>query len=184
MSGREHKLIISGTVGAGKSTAVAAISEIPVITTEAYNNDFELCAKLNTTTAMDYGELHMANGDRLRIYGTPGQRRFEFMWRVLMQGSLGLILLIDNSRPDPMADLMEYLSVFKPMLQEHRAVIGIARTENHPFPTVDEYYQHLHELNLQAPVISVDVRRHQDVLLLIEVLLSAIEFDLCKPSYH
>jgi hypothetical protein len=33
--------------------------------------------------------------------GTPGQARFDFMWRILSEGALGVVVLVDNRRPDP-----------------------------------------------------------------------------------
>ena len=35
----EYKILITGTMGAGKTTAIAAISEVPPIMTDVQNND-------------------------------------------------------------------------------------------------------------------------------------------------
>ena len=83
----EYKILITGTMGAGKTTAIAAISEVPPIMTDVQNNDTSN-SKLTTTVGLDYGELSLDGGDKLRIYGTPGQERFAFMWKVLAKGAL------------------------------------------------------------------------------------------------
>ena len=77
--GREYKIIITGTMGAGKTTAIAAISDVAPITTEAVNSDRSSSNKASTTVALDYGEVALDGGDRVRLYGTPGQVRFKFM---------------------------------------------------------------------------------------------------------
>lgn len=65
-------LIISGSVAAGKSTASRTISEIPPINTDVPAADAVSILKARTTVALDYGELTLADGKKLRLYGTPG----------------------------------------------------------------------------------------------------------------
>lgn len=103
--GQEYKIIVTGAMGAGKTTAIAAISDVAPVTTEAVNSDQTTSAKASTTVALDYGEIALEGGDRVRLYGTPGQQRFSFMWGILAKGALGLILLIDNTSKAPLEDL-------------------------------------------------------------------------------
>ncbi len=175
MARREHKLIFAGSMGAGKTTAIAAISEIPPIRTDVTNTDRVTHDKATTTTALDYGEVTLASGDTLRLYGTPGQTRFDFMWRILAEGAIGVVLLVDNSRPDPLDDLRTYLEAFHETVAGSRAVIGIGRTETHARPGLDAYCELAECYGIAVPVISVDVRRRDDVLLLLDVLFSQIE---------
>jgi uncharacterized protein len=172
---REHKLLFAGSMGAGKTTAIAAISEVPPIRTDVHNTDVATHAKATTTTAMDYGEVTLDTGDKLRLYGTPGQTRFDFMWKILAEGALGVVLLVDNSRPDPVADLRAYLEGFRDTVSSSRAVIGIGRTETHPEPAFEAFYAAASEYDVCVPILSVDVRKRDDVLLLLNVLFSQIE---------
>jgi len=178
MAGREFKLVFAGSMGAGKTTAIAAISEIPPIRTDVHNTDVRSHSKATTTTAMDYGEVTLDSGDKLRLYGTPGQTRFDFMWRILAKGAIGVVLLVDNSRPDPLSDVHAYLDAFRETVSSSRAVIGIGRTETHPEPGLDAYYALADEYGISVPIVSVDVRRREDVLLLLNVLFSQIEASL------
>lgn len=175
MQPREYKLLFTGSMGAGKTTAIAAVSAIAPCSTDVLNNDLEGHAKATTTAALDYGEVVLDSGDRLRLYGTPGQARFDFMWKILAQGALGVVILIDNSRPDPLADLREYATAFGELLARAHAVIGIGRTETHPTPAIDDFHAVLHELGHSAPVLSIDVRRRDDVLMLLDILFHQIE---------
>ena len=96
-----YKIIFTGPVGAGKTTAIASLSDIPPVSTEEKATDFSNPEKLNTTVALDYGKVTLEGGGCIHLYGTPGQKRFDFMWDILTTGGLGLILLLDNTRTDP-----------------------------------------------------------------------------------
>ncbi|WP_039747579.1 GTP-binding protein [Solimonas variicoloris] len=170
-----RKIVFAGSMGAGKTTSIAALSEIPPVTTEAVNHDRALFDKDTTTVALDYGEFTLDDGSRIQLIGTPGQLRFDFMWRVLANGALGVILLVDNSRPAPLDDVREYLRHFRDFAEGARLVIGVGRTESHPQPTVDAYADLLAGEALLLPVLSVDVRRRDDVLMMVHVLLSQLE---------
>src|SRR5262245_56631552 len=112
-------------MGAGKTTAIRSISEIAPISTDVGSAEAVDAEKTTTTAAMDYGEVRLPSGDLLRLYGTPGQQRFSHMWEILREGALGVILLVDNRRPDPVADLCEYLEVFRETVKQSRAVVGV-----------------------------------------------------------
>lgn len=174
---KEHKIILAGTMGAGKTTAIAAVSEIPPIVTDVTNND-RTVDKALTTVGFDYGLLTLENGDRIRLFGTPGQERFRFVWSVVAKGAIGLIILLDNSRPDPLADLRVYLDGFASELATLPCVVGIGRMETHPSPDIAAVADVLQRQNHVFPILPVDVRQRQDVVLLIDVLLSQLEADL------
>jgi uncharacterized protein len=172
---RDHKIVFTGTMGAGKTTAIAAISEVEPIVTDVKNTDPSL-AKERTTVGFDYGEFTLENAEKVRLYGTPGQERFAFMWRIIAKGALGLIVLIDNSRPDPLADFKVYLNGFADLIGEDLPlVVGVGRSESHPTPSLDTFSAELERHKLIAPVLPVDVRKKSDVVLLINLLLTQLE---------
>lgn len=175
MNDREYKLIFAGSMGAGKTTAIRAISEIAPVSTEVRNSDLQAHTKHTTTTALDYGEVTLSEGGKLRLYGTPGQDRFDFMWKILSRGALGIVVLIDNSRSDPLSDLRTYLDAFSDVARQSRVVIGIGRTEVHPQPSIDDYHTALAQLGVSAPIFSVDVRQRAHVLLLLDALFNQVE---------
>jgi len=175
MTAKDYKLIFTGTMGAGKTTAIASISEIPPVRTDVATSESQLASKTTTTAAFDYGEVSLPQGDILRLYGTPGQTRFSFMWNILSEGALGVIVLVDNSRPDPVQDMRDYVDAFRDVVGRSRAVIGIGRMDSHPDPDIDAYYDAIGQLGLDAPIMSVDVRRRDDVLVMLDVLFNQIE---------
>ena len=172
---REYKIIITGTMGAGKTTAIAAISDIPMVTTEAANSDQAAAAKASTTVALDYGEVQLDGGDRVRLYGTPGQQRFSFMWDILANGALGLLLLIDNAAHTPVEDLGRFLDAFPELTAKSAVVVGITHIDLGTGPTLDAYHAVLIARSLTLPVFSIDARNRDDVLMLVEALLTSIE---------
>ena len=90
------KVIVTGPVGAGKSTLIRTLSETPVVDTDApVSQDI---GKPTTTVALDHGTLHL-DGYLLHLFGTPGQERFDFMWEVLSDGALGIVLLVRAHQP-------------------------------------------------------------------------------------
>lgn len=176
---REHKILITGTMGAGKTTAIAAVSEVEPLSTDVANTDASL-AKATTTVGFDFGTLTLDTGDRLRLFGTPGQARFDFLWQILAQSAIGLVILVDNSRPDPLADLQAYVDGFAQQLRTIPCVIGVGRLGSHPAPGLDDYAAWLGDRGLALPVLDVDVRRRDDVLLLLDTLLALIEADAAQ----
>ncbi|MHB8253488.1 MAG: GTP-binding protein [Acidiferrobacter sp.] len=171
----ELKLVFVGSMGAGKTTAIRTISEIEPITTDVYNTDQAEFDKDETTVAMDYGELTLQGGETLRLYGTPGQERFDFMWPIVADGALGAILLIDNSRPDPLADMEIYLQAFRSLADAGAVVVGVGRMNICPQPSLDAYAERLEQLSVLVPVMPADVRERRDVLDVLEVLFQQIE---------
>ncbi len=170
----EHKILFSGTTGAGKTTAIGQVSEIPPLTTDVRNTDTGLSKEM-TTVGMDYGEVTLDNGDKLRLYGTPGQKRFDFMWKILSKGALGLIILIDNSQPDPLADLDMYLGGFAKLIEETACVVAVGRTETHAAPDLEQFAIHMAARGVLCPVLAADVRDGQQVTQLLELLLLQLE---------
>lgn len=171
------KFVFTGSVGAGKTTAIKAISEVAPISTEAKPSENSVIKRKPTTTvAMDYGELTLDDNQKVYLYGTPGQRRFDFMCNILTQGALGLIILIDNTHEDPMGELDYYLNLNAAFLQNTAAVIGVSHFDVTNQPTIDDYYQALHERGDPWPVIHVDARDKDDIIILLNTLLATLEY--------
>lgn len=170
----EHKILFSGTTGAGKTTAIGAVSEIPPLSTDVRNTDSGLFKEM-TTVGLDYGELTLDGGDKLRLYGTPGQKRFDFMWKILSKGALGLIILIDNRQPDPLADLDMYLDGFKQLIADTACVVAVGRLETHPTPDLEQFASHLASRGVLCPVLATDVRDAPQVVQMLELLLLQLE---------
>jgi signal recognition particle receptor subunit beta len=169
------KFVFIGAPGAGKTTAITAISDIPPISTDVLATDDLAAVKAETTVGIDFGQLLLEDGTLLYLYGAPGQARFSHMWQVLGQGALGLILLLSNRAADPLGDLKQYLEAFAPLLLTTPLVIGVTQSDLAVKPDILEYQKIIDEKKLLAPIFFVDVRKRDDVLLLMDALLMLIE---------
>ncbi|MES9856398.1 MAG: ATP/GTP-binding protein [Sedimenticola sp.] len=176
-----YKIIFTGPVGAGKSTAIQSISDISVVSTDEVSTDMAKKRKLSTTVALDYGMMELGSGERVHLYGTPGQERFDFMWDILTEGGLGLILMIDNARKDPLRDLRFFLNAFKDFIGRTGVVIGITRVDVNNEPTLQDYHRELRENHAnQLPLFEVDARRHEDISMLVQTLLYSLDPELVE----
>lgn len=173
----EHVILFAGPMGAGKTTAIRSISEIEVVSTEADNTDRASFDKPTTTVALDYGEIVLSDVEKVRLYGIPGQRRFEFMWRILAERAVGMVLLVDHRALDPVADMIEYLDEFAALLDRGGVVIGVTRVEEAPHRSIGDYARALGALRPGeiVPVLPLDPRVAGDVRLALMTLVASIE---------
>ena len=111
------RLVVTGTVGAGKSTFIRSVSEIAVVDTDRMATDETATLKKKTTVAMDFGRLQFAPGMALHLYGTPGQARFDFMWDILIRKAHAYILLVDAHRPSEFRSCRRLLAFMKQRVQ-------------------------------------------------------------------
>jgi uncharacterized protein len=175
MAHTDHKIIFTGPVGAGKTTAIASISDIEPIRTDEHASDMTQRRKSNTTVAMDYGMIRLGPKEKVHLYGTPGQERFDFMWEILTKGGIGLILLLDNTRPAPFEDMKFYVNAFQEFIESTRLVIGVTQMDSNATPTIDDYVRQMKDLDISAAIFEVDARRRDDVSSLIQALLLSID---------
>lgn len=179
---REHKIVILGSMGSGKSTLVRALAGAGVVDTEVANTD-PASAKAATTVAMDYADVDLPNGDRLRLYGTPGQARFDFIWPILLEGARGAVVLVDASCGDATTQLGAYLEVLDAHARGVPAVIGLSKLDLCADGGPGAFMAWLEARGRVLPLVPVDPREGAQILLLMDVLMSEIESSELVPAH-
>ncbi len=107
------KMVITGPFSAGKTEFIRTISEIDVVSTERKITDATSRIKRETTVAMDFGRIAVDEDLVLYLFGTPGQKRFDFMWEILSEGMLGFVVLVDSVRPETFREARRILDIFR-----------------------------------------------------------------------
>jgi signal recognition particle receptor subunit beta len=173
----EHVILFTGPMGAGKTTAIKAVSEIDVVSTEANNSERHVVDKPTTTVALDYGEILLDGEEKVRLYGIPGQRRFDFMWAILKKRAQGMVLLVNNDAPDPIAELLAYLDDFSELYDRGGVVVGVSRSDVAAEPTLEQYADALAVAHpgKVVPVFTVDPRNSDHMRMALLVLVANIE---------
>ncbi len=91
------KIVITGPYNAGKSTFVNSVSDSSVSVD-----------RLGTTVAMDHGHVEV-DGIVVDLFGTPGQSRFDPILETIGERGLGVLVIVDATRPDAFPRAQEML---------------------------------------------------------------------------
>jgi signal recognition particle receptor subunit beta len=159
------KIVIAGGFAVGKTTTVAAISEIAPLTTEAAMTDVSVGiddttgaeGKSSTTVAMDFGRIGLGDDLILYLFGTPGQDRFRFMWDDLIRGAIGAVVLVDTNR---LADCFPAIDYFEAQDVPFVVAVNCFYGEvAHPVEAVREALQ----VRPDVPMVLMDARDRESV---------------------
>jgi uncharacterized protein len=159
------KILVAGGFGVGKTTMVGALSEVPLLATEALMTEASVDVdelghtpgKTTTTVAMDFGRITIDPQLILYLFGAPGQSRFWFMWDDLARGALGAVVLADTRR---LADCFPALDYFESR-GDLPYLLAINRFDGQLTHPLDEVRDAL-DLPDYVPMVHCDVRDRRE----------------------
>jgi signal recognition particle receptor subunit beta len=171
-----HQVVFAGPFGVGKTTALRAVTDVPVTSTEDWSSEqyaADSPGKTTTTVGFDYGEWGFPDGTRVALIGVPGQERFNAMWDALLPQSSAIVLWLYGNRADSLADCRFWLEALAKRQAVARLAVALTRLphdapdcELEPFRRLIGLYHPL------APVITSDPREPASVMQAIMVALS------------
>jgi len=98
------RILVTGPFNAGKSTVVRALSE------KSISID-----RMGTTVAFDYGSVNVT-GIEAEIFGTPGQERFEFIFKIFAREVSGVLLVVDATHAEDLPRAKQMLQLVGPRI--------------------------------------------------------------------
>lgn len=155
------KIVIAGGFGAGKTTLVSSVSEIPPVTTEAIMTEASIGHddnsitphKTTTTVAMDFGRITVDDELVMYMFGTPGQARFWFMWDDLVRGAVGAVVVVDCRRLADSFDAVDYFETTKRIPY----IVALNKFEGLLEYSPEQVREAL-EISPEVPIIDFDAR--------------------------
>lgn len=168
------KMVITGPFSAGKTAFIGAVSEIDVVRTERKISSSAERIKETTTVAMDFGRITVDDDLVLYLFGTPGQRRFDFMWEILSEGMLGFVVLVDSTKPETFREAKRILETFQSYASTPYVVAANKQDSEDAWPPEDmRIILRLDESVKVLPCVALQKESVKNVLL--ELLYSILE---------
>ncbi|KWS02561.1 ATP/GTP-binding protein [Lysobacter capsici] len=166
------KLAFVGGMGAGKTTAIRAISDVEPVSTEMPISHALMGEKTHTTVALDYSTIELDGGELLHVYGVPGQRYLNFMWPLVCDGAVGIIVLVAADAGDMVAQTDMLLVEFAKIAPQASFAVGVTHTDVSNDFGLLHFRDALTQLGHKLPVVRLDARDGAQVEALIRILLS------------
>ena len=148
-------VLIVGPAGAGKTTAVKAVSIHPVASADA----------------LDHGRFELPDGRKVCLCALPAQHLAVHDLRLQ---AVGVVVLCDGMAAGATSDLAHYVNRFRDQVNDHTLVVGITRTDSKGGAVLNSISTKLAQLGANIPVLEVDARDGLQVAILLRILMDRV----------
>jgi len=158
------KIVVTGPPESGKSRFVANATELGMsVDRTGLEGDV-------TTVAMDFGWLHWQDFD-ITLYGTPGQPRFDPMLPMILHNAMGVVLLVDATKPEQLPRARHLFTIITKM---HVPMIVAANKKDLPGLMSEEEIRKGLGIDTNIPVFLISALQKDDVRDVLESLVDSI----------
>lgn len=128
---KRFRVVFAGPVGAGKTTAVRALSDVKTVDTDVAISQGSRegdADKTTTTVGLDYGVWKPTTEISVALVGTPGQQRFADARGAVVMPNTRVLLWLRADTDDLAADADEWLERYDGTL--NRVGIAVTRADD------------------------------------------------------
>lgn len=170
------RIALIGPMGIGKTTAIRALCGEETVDCDVINLDRSAHAKEMTTVGADFGEVEMGDGERLQLYGCPGQGRFDFVRQWVLSVSIGAFIMVDVNDEHAVEDTARLLGEVEAAASRPLALILCARPATPE--QIDAFSAGLAQAGCRViPIVHADPRDGDQMLDALQVLAAMLSLD-------
>lgn len=166
---QKYKIVIGGTLAAGKTNVIQSLSKTSVLSIDAMNIDPKTLEQNLNQVLIDHGEIELGDGVWVGLYATSTDY-IDYIGAKLCTDAIGAIILIDHSQKTSIEDLEMYANSFKNHVDN--IIIGITHTAQDPQQLLKKYRNWISMRDETIPLFAVDTQRKDDVLMMIQALVA------------
>ena len=127
--------------------------------------------KTTTTVALDFATVWLEDETPLFVYGLPGQAHFSFMRHIVLEGALGVVLVLNAADADCVLQCEEWLSSLREIAEDVGIVIGLTHADQAPDFSLGAIREVLRRRGECLPVFTFDARERDETTQLVRALL-------------
>lgn len=183
-----RRVIFVGPFGVGKSTAIRAISDTEVISTDVLSSpnasSSRQVGKHATTVGIDYGEWWGHEDGPIAIIGTPGQTRFRALRDLYLAGSVGVVLLAYGDHEWAVEECVEWVRYLVRQGLGSRLSVTITRTDGPSSRGAIRAYQRaLADVAPDIRINAADPRERDDLIRVVRDAVRTFERRTQEPPH-
>lgn len=168
------KIVLAGPMGSGKTTTLQSLANHAPVSTDVPLSRGPVGGKTTTTVGLDFALVTLDDGTPLQMYGLPGQDHLSHMRPIVLNGALGVILLLSADSPDIIAECDAWLASIAEHAPERPVAIGITKSDHALDFRMDELREHLASYARLVPAFTIDARQPEEARQLVRALVYSI----------